>query len=269
MIFFQIKNFLDSPLTPPHRRLIVKETLFFACYSFFVLLIFQPFGTNEYKHPFKAWQLAGYGIIILSLFPLMRLLFIKYIRNFTIGIEIFNLAITLLMLTLLSFFYHGIFIQGSIDPAHFPVFSLYCFSVWVVPACIFVYFRSQPIPEAVKANIAEGAEIKGQSRYENFHFNTDDIVYLCSKGNYVQIFFKKDNSIRSEIIRNTFHEVKNQLSPEEFTTIHRSYMVNIRNFDKLHKADNKILLLSTSLKISLPVSKTYIDQIKLRLMDQR
>ncbi|HMP29206.1 MAG TPA: hypothetical protein PKD85_06385, partial [Saprospiraceae bacterium] len=30
----------------------------------FILIVFQPFGTSSFVHPFKFWILLGYGIII-------------------------------------------------------------------------------------------------------------------------------------------------------------------------------------------------------------
>lgn len=85
----------------------------------------------------------------------------------------------------------------------------------------------------------------------------DDILYLTSEDNYIEIFYVSESSIKSEILRNTLKNIEEQL-PEnsDLHRCHRSYMVNFRQITKLHRKNRKLLL---TLKggVEIPVSDKY------------
>jgi DNA-binding LytR/AlgR family response regulator len=211
--------------------------------------------------------MAGYGLVILILHPPVKLLLAQLFRKkFNLGSEILVTCFTLPVIATASFLYHAWFIKQQLNWAHWPMFTMYCLLTWSLPAFFLVYtkFRKAPAAKAEKAVM----EISGQSRYENFTFNNSDIVYLKSTGNYVQIFYKKEGAVRSEIVRSTFGKVREQLPEQDFAAIHRSYIVNTKNFDRVIRSGTSFLLVNQSLDLSLPVSKTYLDTIKTRFTDR-
>lgn len=78
-----------------------------------------------------------------------------------------------------------------------------------------------------------------------------DVDYIKSDDNYLEIFV----SNKKQIIRSTLKDLLNQLPPNKFLQIHRSYAVNVEKIDAFSP---------TSVEIginNIPVSKQYRQQL--------
>src|SRR4051812_3794360 len=103
-----MKQLLNSPLPLPSKKSIVLETAFLMGYTLFVLLLFQPFGTHEYEHPYKKMQLLGYGLLVLVFYPAIRGgLMLLPASNHSIKKEALLLLASFMLLIVLGFFYHA------------------------------------------------------------------------------------------------------------------------------------------------------------------
>ncbi len=67
--------------------------------------------------------------------------------------------------------------------------------------------------------------------YEQVKVKYEDILYLEASGNYVT-FVLKDKQLLS---RNTIAEVANNMPPQKFVRVHRSYIIAIDKIDKLER----------------------------------
>lgn len=127
------------------------------------------------------------------------------------------------------------------------------FFVMVVPLLIYeIWQRNMP-----RKTSKESYTFRSQNQKEKIMILTDDILYLTSEDNYVEIFYLSGSSIKSEILRNTLKNIEEQL-PEnsDLHRCHRSYMVNFRQITKLH-GKNRKLLLTLKEGLEIPVSDKY------------
>src|SRR5436190_1998052 len=226
----QILSFLKINLAYPTTRGIICEAFFLGLYTVLFLLIFEPFGTFEYEHPHKSLQLGAYGVLILVFYPPLKKSLLGFLAHkqvqYFLGLELIILTSTLLLITLVAFFYHGLFIKGDVSFDHLPVFTVYGVAFWSLPASVIVYHRyrlpkkPEPVPELRNSTV----EITGINRQENFFFVHSDIYYLRSNGNYVMIYFQKAGIVKHEIVRNTLGQVCSRLPEPDFMPIHRSYI---------------------------------------------
>jgi hypothetical protein len=258
-------------------RPILKEALFLSAYTLLCLFVFQPFGTYEYAHPLKVVQLGGYGLMVLVLHPLFRK------TSFLIGKETSSFLWefirffgALLFLSLSGFFYHGLVIKGDLDWMHLPAFLWLGSLFWLLPLLTFLLTglqalrRTVPIAPEPDPEVDSGQlSLKGSSPYENFYFNPSDIFYLKSNGNYVMVYFRKEGEIKSTIIRNTLNQIAGQLPDSDFTTIHRSFIVNLKQFDRLIREEGKPLLINQAFNMRIPVSRNKISVVEEKLNDHR
>jgi hypothetical protein len=264
-----MKKFFNHRLPVPQRNFIIAEALFLLAYALLVLLIFQPFGTYEYAHPYKIAQLSGYGLLILFLYPPVK----KGLLLFTTGAtydlkqEVRMLFASFCMLTVLAFFYHALVVTHYLSWRHLPMFMLYGFAFWALPFFSIVMYKKLKATGDPEKTIGNTLEIKGTNLYEHFCFNAADIVYLKSNGNYVMIYCQKDDGIKHEMIRNTLNQVSGQLIGNDFTAIHRSFLVNAKKFDRLLREDGKHLLISRKFDLRLPVSRNKVGFIEQKLKD--
>ena len=75
--------------------------------------------------------------------------------------------------------------------------------------------------------------------------------------------------MKHEMVRNTLGQVGSLLPEPDFIPIHRSFIVNYKNFDSLIRAEGKHFLVNSKLDLRLPVSRNYIRNIANMLKDHR
>lgn len=104
-------------------------------------------------------------------------------------------------------------------------------------------------------NASPGADhLYVKTGYEQLKVLFDDILYLEAAGNYVS-FVLKDKTLLS---RSTFSEAENQLPPDQFTRIHRSYIVAVNKIDKLERHQVTIG------KVAIPVGEAYSQNLQVK-----
>lgn len=256
-------------LQRPGWRSIFYEAGFLTAYVLFFLIAFQPFGTYEYDHPYKIIQLGGYGLIVALCYPVLRksLSGLRY-NNYFLKHEALVLMSSFLIIIFLAFFYHGLVIMRDFSWKNLPVFGRFGIIFMVPPFCALLYHGRYKANKKDNGKLpGEKLEIKGTNLSEQFFFNTTDVFYLRSNGNYVMIYFQKDGLIKYEMVRNTLSQVSEQLHGTDFVSAHRSFMVNARKFDCIVREEGKHLLVNRQFDIRLPVSRNNVSSIEEKLRD--
>jgi hypothetical protein len=108
-----------------------------------------------------------------------------------------------------------------------------------------------------EASNSDSINLSGEGK-EELTLNKDNIIYLKSDDNYVDIhFINETNQIEKVVIRATLKFLENQLAEHrQFVRIHRSYLVNIHYALATRKRDT-ILMKYNSFSEDLPVSRKY------------
>jgi DNA-binding LytR/AlgR family response regulator len=97
---------------------------------------------------------------------------------------------------------------------------------------------------------------------------SEDLLYLESADNYVYIHYLDHNKITKYMIRNSLKNLEAELTKIGFLRCHRSFMVNFEKVKLIKKEkDGLNLELDVPSEQSIPVSRTYIDQIIRRFSD--
>jgi DNA-binding LytR/AlgR family response regulator len=99
---------------------------------------------------------------------------------------------------------------------------------------------------------------------------SEDLLYLESADNYVFIHYIDHGKISKYMVRNSLKNLDPELTKMGLLRCHRSFMVNFEKV-KLIKKEKDGLKLELDLPemVSLPVSKTYIDQIIRKFSDNQ
>lgn len=91
----------------------------------------------------------------------------------------------------------------------------------------------------------------------------DDIFYIDSQDNYVNIHYFLDGKMSTYLLRNSTSEVESALAQTPIVRCHRSYMVNLNHVRVLrHSKGKAFMLLDCDAAISVPVSRSYYKQLK-------
>lgn len=127
------------------------------------------------------------------------------------------------------------------------------FLVMIVPLLIYEILQRNRANKTGR----DSYTFRSQNQKEKVMILADDILYLTSEDNYIEIFYVSESGLKSEILRNTLKNIEGQLPDNsDLHRCHRSYMVNFRQITKLHRKNRKLLL---TLKggLEIPVSDKY------------
>jgi len=107
-----------------------------------------------------------------------------------------------------------------------------------------------------------GFEQKGRGAAKAYTFVRDgyvfrkiffnDLLYLESDANYVTLYLMSQKKV---MVRSTLNEFIEQLDPETFIRIHRSYSVNIHQVDDVFPTEVSVS------GIKIPVGKSYKEDL--------
>ena len=97
-----------------------------------------------------------------------------------------------------------------------------------------------------------------QTSDKTFAIRKDDIIYIESEGNYVNIYIKN----RCEKIRETLGNMEKELFQRDFVRCHKGYIVNAKCINKITSGE---LLLNNG--IHIPVGRNYEKGVKRKLLE--
>lgn len=97
------------------------------------------------------------------------------------------------------------------------------------------------------------------NKKEQLQLKPENLLYIKSADNYVEIVHKDRGNVNRRIIRKNLKSIEEELVTKNvLQKCHRSYLVNPNNIDHINKTTNR-----TELNINgkaIPVSKSYVNQ---------
>lgn len=139
------------------------------------------------------------------------------------------------------------FVKAIYLPAAFTIFPILAIGRWS-----FGKYKEKQLEN-------EKIEIHGVGNFEGIRLQWKDLIYIQSSDNYVEVFFKEGEKLKTQLIRNKLSTIEEQV-PELIRT-HRSFLINPVHF-KQWKTGNRKLYIHLSEGIEVPVSKTYQERLK-------
>ncbi|MDY8135874.1 LytTR family DNA-binding domain-containing protein [Aquimarina sp. 2201CG5-10] len=249
---------------------------FLTIYIPLFLLIFQPFGVNNYDPTHRIGLefllvAVGFGIInglgtwvyefvfAPFLFPAPdRLLFI--IR---ICIEFFWLSI----ITFLLYNVLGRFHDWNIDS--FIGFIRDVAVSGIIPlTIIFLYFNYIKTRNAYKVLLEfpkselskkEMICLASDNGKQMISLTIDSLLLIEAQDNYVAVFHLENEKIKKTLLRTTMKKLEEKLIDFSIIRCHRSFIVNTRNIQKISSSNNRLKLHIQKLDFVVPVSRKYLS----------
>lgn len=131
----------------------------------------------------------------------------------------------------------------------------------IITAQPFAYITKPVKKSDLFANISLLAEQLTQKQKQNIHIkdghktivlNPDDILYLESEGNYINIYTLEKRFIS----RQSMESILSELNPKIFIRSHRSYVVNKLHVTRFSKKEIEIN------RVKIPVSRNLSEEIE-------
>lgn len=245
----------------------------------FILNVFQPFGTVNFKHDYKFWILSGYGIVAglsiclyywLSIFAINK----KREAHWTIIRETIDLFLSMLIGLLMCYFYFiGVF-GHSFSFSGMIAFLIRAASVSILPVLgLYAYLFNQ-YRDLKRSTIefdsskysgesSKSIRLMGSNKEDVISTKEADIIYIKAEDNYVILHLhNNEGTISRHMIRSTMKKMTTQLTPDMFISCHRSYIINRDKIISIsgNKNDTKV-----SLKYApkpIPVSRGKVEHVR-------
>ncbi|MCF8367700.1 MAG: LytTR family transcriptional regulator [Bacteroidales bacterium] len=98
---------------------------------------------------------------------------------------------------------------------------------------------------------------------DNLSLKVSLILFVRSANNYIEIFWKEGQEIKSQMVRYSLTKAEELLKDYKFVfKCHRSYLTNINMIDKIEGSSQGYRLYFEKIDFPIPVSKNYAHRLK-------
>lgn len=267
------------PYKETNKEIIITSSMVGAL-LYLLLIIYQPFGTSQFEHGYKYLLLFPYAIICALSFCCIKILFSKNKKKWTIGSELLNTFLTLLLISVLSYFYNSLFLsEVNLSLENYLYMFTYTIALGLPVLTIYImaryiYLIQNSESSVVKFKTNNRVTIEAEnivktkfnivSDYANFHLEIaqDDFIYAEAADNYCILYYYEKGILKKEMIRISLIKLLNQIQSDPsdcIKRVHRSFIVNLKMAKKYkgNSAGYKITL--ANIEKELPVSRKYIE----------
>ncbi|SIT88350.1 LytTR family DNA-binding domain-containing protein [Pontibacter indicus] len=276
-------SFLSQPY--PARDLRYSRAILQALLSgsliAFILVVFQPFGSYNWQHPYKNYLLAGYGLVAvvgnLTDFVVTQKLFKAYFAegNWQVWKEIVRNMAGFVLAGFLCVVYGNLAIFMPFSAAQVGYMITVCFMVGALPATVLVllnyayltrkYSQSvtaaavQPMPDVVQDGMLELVAENGKDKLT---IPAGELLYLSASDNYCTVVYTEATSVRKALLRSSLSRLESQISEQHVVRCHRSYLANLNRVASVSGNAQGYKLHFDVPSEPVPVSRAYNSVVK-------
>lgn len=272
---------VDLNKSIPHylllKRNIVKLVVFTALFALLFINLYAPFGV-EYWFDIGKWGLLAYSSLVILTGVLVVVIsrIIMYQRRKRHQLKLWEFltwifAEVLCMALFYSLFeklilkddrYFGDMLEISIQNTALvlllPYSVLWLYFSWQDKKRRLELLENKAVPTK-QLNLIS---FKDERNTLRLSLKINDVLYLESSDNYVNIFYMSQQKKEVYLLRNSLKKLEESLPELVFIRCHRSFLIN-RNIVKTIKREKEgvFIELESNPIIRIPVSKTYIENV--------
>lgn len=257
-----------------------KWTLIFfvSLYVPLFLLIFQPYGVNNYDPTHKI------GLVFMT-----AAFSFGFVNAVTIGLYEFHVApylfknenwllftvrivLELILLSSVTFLFYNIL--GDYHDWNLSSYLGFIRDVSlmsIIPfAFIFLYLNYRKSNQAIKQLEISNAQRSGDKLLnissingkEYLSLQENHLLFIEAQDNYVAVYHLENEITKKMLLRTTMKKLDKELNSSFIVRCHRSFMVNTGCIEKVSNRSHQLLLYLSGVKEPIPVSQSYRSSIK-------
>jgi hypothetical protein len=238
------------------------------------LIIFQPFGTETFHHPYKFLLLFPYCIIFGTAFFMANLITSRFTK-WNIGAELLKIILILFLGSVLSYFYNSLFLSHvELDLGNYFYMLLYSLAIGIPISIIYIlsrYIYLKNIHENTARDISRHlpvsdlklpeTQLKISAQHTELMISENDFLCVQSMENYCTFYFLENKNVKKILVRISLYNVLQQIETDAVKKCHRSYIVNLRKVQDLKGNAQGYKLILPELDFEIPVSRSFITTI--------
>lgn len=275
------------PLDLNWKREIISAFLY-GLFIFSFLYFFEPFGLSFYQDEHKTFHLLGYGLVTTSVLLITnsfsRLLLPHWYaeKSWTVGKNILYTTLILFLIGTANLL-HSVWLDFlKLNLKGFLFYQGVTLAVGFFPVTIGTLISySKHLKRSVKAakqlnnqlkskeETADLLNIPSRNKSEKLEVPLKDLLLIKAVENYIEVYRYQSETYQKEVLRNTLSEIEEHLKPyPSLKRCHRSYLVNLDQISSFSgNAQGLSLHLKTAEKLIVPVSRSYVKEMKTALKD--
>lgn len=253
----------------------------------FILAIFEPFNFRLNSLG-QVWVLVGFALLTMLVTSIAFVLLPKIFKRFynpdkwTTGKSLLNNVFFLIIMGIGVVCYDYFIVMKQLPeylPMGFLVDLFAALTIGIVPLSIITIITQN---NALKRNLNSSKEINqmlserinispvkedlitlNRSTKESISIRPEDILYMESEGNYVNVHYRQDEKVTYKQIRSTIKQMEETLQNHPmFIRCHRAFIVNINYISNAEGNAQGYQLTLSNVPLEIPVSRTYLKNIK-------
>ena len=251
-------------------QFIVFVNLFTALF----LLIFQPFGVNNYDptHQIR-WELVlatiGFGLfngVVMAVYEffIVPLLFPKL----TVLKFCYRIFLLLFLLSFSSFWFYNFL--GNFHDWHFTSFLGFVRDVYfmaIIPvAVLLLYFIYKNEVAKNKSLLAKPLDheliwLVAENKKDKLGVKLEELLFIEAQDNYVAIYQQINGSVKKNLMRSSLKNIETQLANTAVQRCHRSFLVNLKQVKLANGNAHQYQLFINAWEQPILVSRNYVSKI--------
>jgi plasmid maintenance system killer protein len=263
----------------------------FACFVFLFLLLFRPFGLGTSGNLF-IWVSAGYGLCTLQGMLLINMAAYKWFSKYfneetwTLGKELFWILCNILFIGVINALYSALIGFWAFSLWQLIKLELFTLAVAVFPVTILLLLREAKLKQhyhkqaellngkinsfsraqlhALQSASADAMlHIPSQNAGEHLDIRLDELIYMHSADNYVEVFYHKNGTLQCSLIRNTLKVLASTFAGQtDLLRCHKSYLVNFKKVTHISGNAQGYKLHLIGILELIPVSRQHNKKIR-------
>jgi hypothetical protein len=253
--------------------------VFFISIGVFVfLLLFQPFNINLLETRDKYYFMLGLGLITFLVLSI-NLLFLTSIFNKMFSNTEWNIKKEILwniwiLFTISTGYYLYCRNLRIFEFEYNIVITLLLAAVFPISALIIINYSrilrlhlkfATELNKKLKENkIIQEKIVHFDSDYQkdSLSIKVSLILFIRSANNYIEVFWKENVTIKSQLVRCSMTKAEEILKEDKFIfKCHRSYLVNINHIEKVEGNSQGYRLFFEKVDFFVPVSKNFSNKL--------
>ena len=263
------------------RRLIISVSM--SGFVWFFLFTFGVFDFDYFSLPARLYYTGTYSlscliILLIDLFLLQDYLIKKttIASAFVWGLWIMCfIALSNYMLTTLYFKWEEFSLYNLMKN------QIYVLSIGLIITPVFIlvnhnYILRKRILEVVNNRLKSNHLGTNQtskeliticSKYNDGMFETDinNLLYIQSSDNYIDIWYKNNSSVQHKLVRNTLVAVEQNIAHPALIRCHRSFIINKNHVKSIIRNSGRYKIIIENSNIEIPLSRKYKNALLLYL----
>ncbi len=276
-------SFLQQPypLSDPNLKKAVIQSLLVGLFVTFVLVVFQPFGSYNWQHPYKVLILSGFGMVasvtsFLNFFVFPKLLPSVFREaQWTVWKELLWNLLPIPAGGFLSTLYGSL--TGSMPLTLLQVTYMIpvVFLVGLFPAILLVLvnylyllrkYRSpeesilRPTPELTED--IQTLVLVADNQKDKLVLPASELLFIEASDNYCTFFHHERGKLTKTLLRSSLSRLESQIHHPRIIRCHRSYLVNLDRIQSVAGNAQGYKLFFDSYEAPVPVARSYSATVK-------